>query len=149
MCRVQRRLPSYPSSPASHHPTSTASHKAPILPKKPWSTPNHILHQRVSSATTVSRQHIRSCRPFTRHAACLLSTEFDTHNAWNDHVNHGSSSIRTTCPPPSSKLPPGTDLPRKLCVRLNHLRSGTARVGETLHHWGCKIQQYACVGTPH
>ena len=35
---VQRRLPSCPSLPASHHPTSTASHMPPILPKKPWRT---------------------------------------------------------------------------------------------------------------
>ena len=35
---IRQRLPSYPSSPASHHPTSATSHKSPILPKKPWRT---------------------------------------------------------------------------------------------------------------
>ncbi len=131
---VQRRIPFYPTSPASHHPTSIPSHMSPTLTKKPWRTQITYITKRDSSATTVSRQLIRSCRPFTRHAACFLSTEFDTHNAWNNHVNHESSYIQTTCPPPSSSLSPGADLPRKLCVRLNHLRSGTARVGKTLHH---------------
>ena len=39
---VQLRLPFYPTSPPSHHPTSTASHMSPTLPKKPWRT--HITY---------------------------------------------------------------------------------------------------------
>ena len=35
---VRQRLPSYPSSPASHHLTSAASHTSPMLPKQPWRT---------------------------------------------------------------------------------------------------------------
>ena len=35
---VQRRIPFYPTSPASHHPTSTPSHMSPTLTKKPWRT---------------------------------------------------------------------------------------------------------------
>ena len=105
------------------------------ISKEAMENPDHILHQRVSSTATVSRQHIRSCRPFTRHAAHLLSAEFDMNMVWNNRVNHSPSSIRTTCPPPSSSLPPGADLPRKQWVSLNHLTSGTARIGKTLHCW--------------
>ena len=35
---VRQRLPSYPSSPASHHPTSAVNHTSITLLKQPWRT---------------------------------------------------------------------------------------------------------------
>ena len=45
-------------------------------------------------------------------------------------------------------LPPGADLPRKQWVRLNRLRSGTARVGETLQLWGMQEAASCPCGHP-
>ena len=129
------------TSPNIHHKSHISN-----ITKEAMENPDHILHQRVSSAATVSRQHIRSRQPFTRHSAHLLSAEFDMHKAWNNRVDHSLSSIRTTCPPPSSSLPPGADLPRKQWVRLNHLHSGTVRVGEILHHWGMQDSEMCMCG---
>ena len=77
-----------------------------------------------------------SRRPFSRHAAHLVANNYDPPKAWNDRIDAGPPFIRSACPPPSPSLPPGADLPRKQWVRLNRLRSGTARVGETLQLWG-------------
>ena len=121
----------------------------PNITKEAMENPNHILHQQISSAATVSRQRIRLHRPFTRHAARLLSAECGMHKAWNDRVVHGPSSIQTTCPPPSSSLPPSADLLRKQWVRLNRLHSGTARVGETLHRWGMQNLAMCMCGVQH
>ena len=46
--------------------------------------------------------------------------------------------IRTACPQPGPVLPPGADLLRKQWVKLNRLRCGTARVGDTLKLWGAQ-----------
>ena len=138
---IRQRLLSYPSSPASHHPTSDASHMSPILPKQP-------LRTRITYFTSKFLLLPQFPCSVSGHAG-LLSAEFDMHKVWNNHVDHIPSSVWTTCPPPSSSLPPGADLPRKQWVRLNRLRSGTAHVGKTLHCWGMQIQKCACVGTPH
>ena len=85
---------------------------------------DHLLHHKV---TAVSR------RPFSRHAARLCNDNYDPAKAWSDHVDSGPPLIRTACPQPRSVLPPGEDLHRKQWVKLNRLRCGTARVGDTLN----------------
>ena len=51
-------------------------------------------------------------------------------------------------PRPAPSLPPGADLPRKQWVRLNRLRSGTARVGENLQLWGMQEAASCPCGHP-
>ena len=109
------------------------------LTKMAMDNPSHLLHDRVSVAVTYANEHeqrLKSRRPFSRHAAHLVANNYDPPKAWNDRIDAGPPFIRSDCPPPSPSLPPGADLPRKQWVRLNRLRSGTARVGETLQLWG-------------
>ena len=97
---------------------------------------------RVSVAVIyANEQRLKSRRPFSRHAAHLVANNYDPPKAWNDRIDAGPPFIRSACPPPSPSLPPGADLPRKQWVRLNRLRSGTARVDETLQR--CGMQEAA------
>ena len=91
---------------------------------------------------------LKSRRPFSRHAAHLVANNYDPPKAWNDRIDAGPPFIRSACPPPSPSLPPGADLPRKQWVRLNRLRSGTARVGETLQLWGMQEAASCPCGHP-
>ena len=110
---------------------------------------HHLLHCRVSSAATnTNAQRLKSRSPFSRHAARLLTEEFDPTKTWNDRVDDGPPFVRDACPPPSPSLPPGAVLPRKQWVRLNRLRSGTARVGETLQRWGLQESATCACGHP-
>ena len=113
--------------------------------------PSHLLHDRVSDAVTYANEHeqrLKSRRPFSRHAAHLVANNYDPPKAWNDRIDAGPPFIRSACPPPSPSLPPGADLPRKQWVRLNRLRSGTARVGETLQLWGMQEAASCPCGHP-
>ena len=79
---------------------------------------------------------------------CLVANNYDPPKAWNDRIDAGPPFIRSACPPPRPSLPPGADLPRKQWVRLNRLRSGTARVGETLQLWGMQEAASCPCGHP-
>ena len=76
--------------------------------------------------------------PFSRHAARLSNDNYDPAKAWSDRVDSGPPLIQTACPQPRPVIPPGADLPRKQWVKLNRLRCGTARVGDTLKLWGAQ-----------
>ena len=69
---------------------------------------------------------------------CSASDNYDPAKAWSDRVDSGPPLIRTACPQPRPVLPPGADLHRKQWVKLNRLRCGTARVGDTLKLWGAQ-----------
>ena len=121
------------------------------LTKMAMDNPSHLLHDRVSVAVTYANEHeqrLKSRRPFSRHAAHLVANNYDPPKAWNDRIDAGPPFIRSACPPPSPSLPPGADLPRKQWVRLNRLRSGTARVGETLQLWGMQEAASCPCGHP-
>ena len=121
------------------------------LTKMAMDNPSHLLHDRVSVAVTYANEHeqrLKSRRPFSRHAAHLVANNYDPSKAWNDRIHDGPPFIRSACPPPSPSLPPGADLPRKQWVRLNRLRSGTARVGETLQLWGMQEAASCPCGHP-
>ena len=121
------------------------------LTKMAMENPSHLLHDRVSVAVTYANEHeqrLKSRRPFSRHAAHLVANNYDPPKAWNDRIDAGPPFIRSACPPPSPSLPPGADLPRKQWVRLNRLRSGTARVGETLQLWGMQEAASCPCGHP-
>ena len=121
------------------------------LTKMAMDNPSHLLHDRVSVAVTYANEHeqrLKSRRPFSRHAAHLVANNYDPPKAWNDRIDAGPPFIRSACPPPSPSLPPSADLPRKQWVRLNRLRSGTARVGETLQLWGMQEAASCPCGHP-
>ena len=79
-----------------------------------------------------------SRRPFSRHAARLSNDNYDPAKAWSDRVDSGPPLIQTACHQPRPVIQPGADLPRKQWVKLNRLRCGTARVGDTLKLWGAQ-----------
>ena len=99
--------------------------------------PHHLLHQQVSIAAGIlSPQRLKCRRPFIRHAVSKLADNLDPMLEWNNKLSHAHPLLISACPPPSPTLPPGADLPQKHWVWLNHLRSGTALVGELLVQWG-------------
>ena len=99
---------------------------------------DHLLHHKVTAADAACPQRLVSRRPFSRHAARLSNDNYDPANAWSDRVDSGPPLIQTACPQPRPVLPPGADLHRKQWVKLNRLRCGTARVGDTLKLWGAQ-----------
>ena len=99
---------------------------------------DHLLHHKVTTADAACPQRLVSLRPFSRHSARLSSDNYDPAKAWSDRVDSGPPLIRTACPQPRHVLPPWTDLPREQWVKLNRLRRGTARVGDTLKLWGAQ-----------
>ena len=120
------------------------------ITKTAMENPDHILHQRVSSATMVSRQCIRSRQPFTRHAACLLSAKFDTHTRHGTivsitvHLPSGPLALhpaRHCHPVLTYRESSGWD--STVCALALHVLARHSTAGE------CKIQQCARVGTPH
>ncbi len=94
---------------------------------------DRLLHHKVTSVDAACPQKLVSCRPFSRHAARLCNDNYDPAKAWSDRVDSGPPLIRTACP-----QPPGADLHRKQWVKLNRLRCGTTRVGDTLKLWGAQ-----------
>ena len=83
---------------------------------------SHLLHDRVSAAATnANEQCLKSRRPFSQHAAHLVTNNYVPPMTWNDHIDAGPPLIRSACPPPSPSLPPGADLPRNQWVRLNRI----------------------------
>ena len=107
----------------------------------------HILHQCVTGASSKPNRRLSSRRPFSCHAARLLTDGFDPVVEWHNNVHDGPRFLNCACPTPSQTLPPGADLPRKQWVRLNRLRSNTARVAATLHQWG--LQESATCACGH
>ena len=107
---------------------------------------HHLLHYRLSAATQV--QQLRSRRPFSCHAARLLEDDFSPELAWDDCVSNGSPFKDSACPPPSTMLPSGADLPRMQWVWLNRLRSDTTRVAKTLSLGVCRTHQPVPVDVP-
>ena len=98
---------------------------------------DHLLHHRVTAADAACPQRLVSCRPFSIHAARLYTENYYPAKAWSDRVDSGPPLIQTACPQPRPVLHPGADLPCKW-VKLNRLRWGTARVGDTLKLWGAQ-----------
>ena len=92
------------------------------------------------STETAVEQHANpyqtTSSSFSRHAARLCNDNYDPAKAWSDRVDSGPPLILTACPQPRPVLPPGADLHRKQWVKLNRLRCGNARVGDTLQLWG-------------
>ena len=70
---------------------------------------HHLFHHRLSAATQVQR--LRLCQPFPCHAACFIDDDFSTELAWDYCASNGSLFMHSACPPPSTMLPPGADLP--------------------------------------
>ena len=93
---------------------------------------DHLLHHKVTAIDAACPQRLVSRCPFSRHAARLCKDNYDPAKAWSDRVDSDPPLIRTACPQPRPVLPPGADLHRKQWVKLNRLRCGTARVGDTL-----------------
>ena len=108
---------------------------------------DHLLHHKVTAVDAACPQRLVSRRPFSRHAARLCNDNYDPAKAWSDRVDSGPPLIRTACPQPRPVLPPGADLHRKQWVKLNRLRCGTARVGDTLKLWG--VQESATCACGH
>ena len=100
--------------------------------------PEHLLPHKVIAADAACPQRLVSRHQFSRHAARLSNVNYDPAKVWSDRVESGPPLIRTACPQPRHVLPPGADLPRKQWVKLNRLRCGTARVGDTLKLWGAQ-----------
>ena len=105
---------------------------------------DHLLHHKVTAVDAVCPQRLVSRRPFSRRAARLCNDNYDPDQAWSDHVDSGPPLIRTACPQPGPVLPPGADLHRKQWVKLNRLRCGPARVGDTLKLWGAQSATCVC-----
>ena len=82
-----------------------------------------------------ARKRLVSRRPFSRHAD-RLSNDYDPAKVWSGRVDSGPPLIQAARPQPRHVLPHGADLHRKQWVKLNRLRCGTARVGDTLKLWG-------------
>ena len=99
---------------------------------------DHLLHHKITAADAACPQILISRHPFSRHAARLSNNNYDPAKAWSDRVDSDPLLIQTACPQPRPVLPPGADLPRKQWVKLNRLRCGTARVGETLKLLGAQ-----------
>ena len=108
--------------------------------------PEHLLHHKVIAADAACPQRLVSRHPFSRHAARLSNVNYDPAKVWSDRVESGPPLIRTACPQPRPVLPPGADLPRKQWVKLNRLRCGTARVGDTLKLWGAQESSTCACG---
>ena len=106
---------------------------------------DHLLHNRVTAANAACPQILVSRRPFSRHAA-RLPDDYDPAKVWSDRVDSGPPLIQAACPQPRPVLPPGVDLPRKQWVKLNRLRCGTARVGDTLKLWGAQESAICACG---
>ena len=100
--------------------------------------PEHLLHHKVIAADAVCSQRLVSHHPFSKHAARLSNVNYDPAKAWSDRFESGPPLIRTACPQPRPVLPPEADLLCKQWVKLNRLRCGTARVGDTLKLWGAQ-----------
>ena len=99
--------------------------------------PEHLLQHKVIAADAACPQRLVSRHPFS-------NANYDPAKVWSDRVESGPPLIRTACPQPRPVLPPGADLPRKQWVKLNRLRCGTARVGDTLKLWGAQ-ESATCV----
>ena len=108
------------------------------LPVTAKNNSEHLLHHKVTVQDAARRQRLVSRRPFSRHAARLSNDNYAPAKAWSDRVDSGPPLIQTTCPQPRPVLPPVADLPRNQWVKLNRLRCGTARVGDTLKLWGAQ-----------
>ena len=110
--------------------------------------PDHFLHHKVTAADEACPQRLVSRRPFSRHAP-RLSNDYDPATVWSDRVDSDPPLIQAACPQPRPVLPPGADLPSKQWVKLNRLRCGTARVGDTLKLWGAQELPFVPADTPH
>ena len=107
--------------------------------------PDHLLHHKVTAADVACPQRLVSRRPFSRHAG-RLPDDYDPGKVWSDRVDSGPPLIQAACPQPRHVLPPGADFPRKQWVKLNRLRCGTARVGDTLKLWGAQESAMCACG---
>ena len=97
----------------------------------------HSLTDYVPDLSQLSHQRLVSRKPFPRHAARLVSSNFSIQHLWNVEWE------QTPCPSqfgvtPDTTAPAGARLPRKLWVTLNRLRSGVGRFGDNMHRWGLR-----------
>ena len=106
----------------------------------------HLLHHKVTTLDAACPQRPVSRRPFSRHAARHSNDNYDPAKALSERVDSGPPLIQTACPQPRPVIPPGADLPRTQWVKLNRMRCGTARVGDTLKLWGAQESAMCACG---
>jgi len=93
------------------------------------------LHTLVHSVQFLDTQRLHSRRPFCRHAAALINSDFNILESWR-------AAWESATPPahflvtPAVCLPSGSELSRSLWVALNRLRTGIGRFGTCLYRWG-------------
>ena len=113
-------------------------------------SPHHLLHQQVSiAAGALGPQRFKSRRPFIRHTMRKLADNFDLMLEWNNKISQCPPLLISACSLPSPTLPPGANYPWKHWVQLNHLRYGTALMGQSLVRWGTQNSAICPAATPH
>ena len=117
-------------------PALRREHHTSRLIKKAQQDDQHLLHARIPQQNP-GRQRLRSRRPFKRHAASLVDSEFNLKEKWNYDWQETAKPVQLTMAP-GTKIPPGAELPRKEWVTLNRLRCGVGRFAANMHRWGLK-----------
>ena len=120
-------------------------HHTSKLVNKATSDPKHPIHTLVQNAQ-LGRQRLPSRRPFSRHAASLRESNFNTLDSWRSRWQESTPPPQFTVPP-NTMLPPGAELPRKTWVTLNRVRTGVGRFNYNMHRWGLRPSA-ACVCGP-
>ena len=92
----------------------------------------HPLHSLVSDPQSLRPQRLKSCHSFYRHAVEHRNCEHDIIEAWNEEWTKYQCPKQLTLTLDTT-IPPGSDIPGKLWVTLNHLRAGVGRFGAEKH----------------
>ena len=93
----------------------------------------HLLHNLILE----SHQLGPSRRPFSRHAAALHGSGHNTLQSWRTSWQQTPRPTQLAVNPDTT-LPPGADLPRKVWVTLNRLRTGVGRFNANMYRWGLR-----------
>ena len=128
-------------------PALRREHHTLRLVKKAQQDDQHLLHARIPTQQNPGRQRLRSRRPFSRHAASLVDSDFNLKEKWNHEWQETAKPVQLTITP-GIKIPPGAELPRKEWVTLNRLRCGVGRFAANMHRWGLKPSAACQCGAP-
>ena len=107
------------------------------ISRQAWASDEHPLHNLAQDYQSLDLQRLKSRRPFYRHLGQHQSSECNIKEAWNEEwvQSHRTSQFQINS---NTAIPLGSDLPKKLWISLNRLRSGVGRFGADMHRWGLK-----------